>query len=189
MEQVLEKVKSFVDQAHGEQMRKYTPDRYIVHPVRVMELCRQYTDDISVLAAALLHDVLEDTPVKEEEIRTFLSGLMNERQTAKTVKLVKELTDEFIKTNYPHLNRRARKAQEVERLSKTSADAQTIKYADIIDNAREIVSHDASFAKVFVRECDALLRNMKKGNPELYARAQETLQKALQEMSKGNQAL
>lgn len=57
MEEVLEQIRDFADKAHGEQMRKYTPERYIVHPVRVMKICREYTDDITVLAAALLHDV------------------------------------------------------------------------------------------------------------------------------------
>ncbi|MGN6567929.1 MAG: hypothetical protein ACTHJ0_08255 [Flavipsychrobacter sp.] len=36
----LEEVIAFADKAHGSQMRKYTPERYIVHPIRVMELCR-----------------------------------------------------------------------------------------------------------------------------------------------------
>jgi len=63
MDKVLEQVKDFADKAHGDQLRKYTPDRYIVHPMRVMLICQEYTDDSQILAAALLHDVLEDTPV------------------------------------------------------------------------------------------------------------------------------
>ena len=35
MEDILLKVKDFADRAHGEQMRKYTPERYIVHPERL----------------------------------------------------------------------------------------------------------------------------------------------------------
>ncbi len=66
MDKVLEKVKEFADNAHGDQMRKYTPDRYIVHPIRVMEICREYDSRLPVLAAALLHDVLEDTKVTEQ---------------------------------------------------------------------------------------------------------------------------
>ena len=72
MEDVLEKIKDFADRAHGDQKRKYTPDRYIVHPVRVMNICREYTNDISVLAAALLHDVLEDTATTKNEIKDFM---------------------------------------------------------------------------------------------------------------------
>ncbi|MBD0255325.1 MAG: metal-dependent phosphohydrolase, partial [Cytophagales bacterium] len=54
METALTTITAFADRAHGQQMRRYTPERYIVHPVRVMELCREYTTDEAVLAAALL---------------------------------------------------------------------------------------------------------------------------------------
>jgi guanosine-3',5'-bis(diphosphate) 3'-pyrophosphohydrolase len=182
MDEVLSKIKDFADRSHGEQMRKYTPDRYIVHPVRVMELCHQYNDDISVLAAALLHDVLEDTAVSRQEIKNFLSGLMNHAEVEKTLKLVEELTDVYVKADYPKLNRRMRKAKEMARLENTSAEAQTIKYADIIDNAREIVSHDANFGEVFIRECSALLKKIDKGNKQLYTMAEATLKRAFEEL-------
>ncbi|WP_297333190.1 hypothetical protein [Flavobacterium sp.] len=39
-EEILHRIREYADDAHGSQMRKYTPERYIVHPVRVMEtLC------------------------------------------------------------------------------------------------------------------------------------------------------
>jgi (p)ppGpp synthase/HD superfamily hydrolase len=186
MERVLNTIRDFADRAHGAQTRKYTPERYIVHPVRVMELCKQYTSDVSVLAAALLHDVLEDTSVSREEIKNFLMGVMDLAQTNKTLKLVEELTDEYIKSKYPDFNRRARKAKEAERLQQTSADAQTIKYADIIDNSREIMTHDPAFGKVFIRECAFLLQHMNKGNHQLYALANETLKKELDEVKDKN---
>src|SRR4051812_49401817 len=102
---ILDEVKDFADKAHGNQMRRYTPERYIVHPVRVMKTCREYSNDVTILAAALLHDVLEDTPVKKEELKTFLLKLMSEEEANKTVQLVEELTDVYIKENYPHWNR------------------------------------------------------------------------------------
>ncbi|MGN6617321.1 MAG: HD domain-containing protein [Ilyomonas sp.] len=61
MNQVIEKVQDFAGKAHAGQKRKYTPEPYIVHPVRVMQICKEYTSSILVLCAALLHDVLEDT--------------------------------------------------------------------------------------------------------------------------------
>jgi guanosine-3',5'-bis(diphosphate) 3'-pyrophosphohydrolase len=181
---VLEQVKEFARQAHGEQMRKYGGDRYIVHPIRVMELCRKYTDEVSVLAAALMHDVLEDTEVTAHEIETFLSGIMSDAERKKTVKLVKELTDEFVKQNYPRLNRKMRKSKEADRLEKVSAEAQTIKYADIIDNAREIVSQDAGFGSVYLKECSVLLEKMDKGYKELYLLAQQTIKSGFDELKK-----
>jgi hypothetical protein len=57
-----------------------------------------------------------------------------------------------------------------------------VKYADIIDNCREIVEHDPDFAKVFLRECRALLRVMPKGNELLYREAIDTVNQCLQKV-------
>jgi (p)ppGpp synthase/HD superfamily hydrolase len=177
MEDLLLKIKGFADRAHGDQMRKYTPERYIVHPERVMLICREYVTDIPVQAAALLHDVLEDTPVTSGEIEKFLKELMPETQALKTVELVQELTDVYIKKDFPHLNRKSRKEMETTRLSKTSAAAQTIKYADLIDNAIDILKHDPHFGRKFISEARSLLKYMKNGNAELRQRAIKTLDK------------
>jgi (p)ppGpp synthase/HD superfamily hydrolase len=169
VDKVLDTVRDFADQAHGEQMRKYSDDRYIVHPVRVMEVTRMYAPDVTIQAAALLHDVLEDTTVTEPELKAFLESVMERSQAERTFLLVKELTDVFIKNDFPGMGRNLRKQKEADRLAETSADAQTIKYADILDNT-DITHHDPDFAKVFLKECKRLLERMKKGNPELRSR-------------------
>ncbi len=184
MEAVLEKVKDYADKAHGKQLRKYSPDRYIVHPVRVMELCRPYNDTLPVLAAALLHDVLEDTPVTKSNMLQFLQGVMSETDANETLKLVVELTDVFTKSRHPRWNRSKRKTKEAARIQQTSGDSQTVKYADIIDNCREIVEHDPDFAKVFLRECRALLKVMPKGHESLYQEAKATVDGCLLKLSK-----
>lgn len=181
MNAILQQVRDYADTAHGSQMRKYTPDRYIVHPVRVMELCAAYTTDLPVLAAALLHDVLEDTPVTKEEMHRYLSSVMSPQEAAKTTQLVVELTDVYIKASYPQWNRKKRKEEERERIRKTSPDAQTIKYADILDNCSEIVVHDPSFAKVFLRECKKILAVIPNGHAALYQKAKAALQQAMDE--------
>jgi (p)ppGpp synthase/HD superfamily hydrolase len=179
MQQILEKIIAFTDHAHGDQRRKYTPDRYIVHPIRVMETCRKFTNDVTILAAALLHDVLEDTPVQKEDIRNFLLGILTPQQAEQTLRMVVELTDVYVKENYPELNRKARKAKELERLKRTSAASQTIKYADILDNSIEIAVHDPEFAAVYLRESQTILRHLTKGNATLHAEVLKTLEEAL----------
>lgn len=179
--EVIEKVKMFADEAHGEQMRKYANERYIVHPIRVMEIVREYSQEVPLLAASLLHDVLEDTPVTPGELKDFLSSVMDAPNTGKTFELVIELTDVFVKANYPNLNRRTRRTREAERLSEASGDAHTVKYADIIDNVRDISKSDTDFALVYIRESKQLLLHLTKGNPELYARATDEVNRALQE--------
>ena len=179
MEQAIEKVKDFAKKAHDGQMRKYTPEPYIVHPVRVMKLCKEYTSSAPVLCAALLHDVLEDTDVSKEELRDFLLSVMNEKDAALTLQLVVDLTDVYIKKDYPQWNRRTRKKKEADRIAETSGQAQTIKYADIIDNCKEIVQYDKEFGPKFLQECKMLLQRMTKGNPQLYQRAKDLVEKEL----------
>jgi (p)ppGpp synthase/HD superfamily hydrolase len=179
MNTAIEKVRSFADSAHDGQLRKYTPERYIVHPVRVMEMCKLYSNNLPVLAAALLHDVLEDTPVSQEELQSFLITVMPENEAIQTVKLVVELTDVYIKKDYPQFNRKKRKAKELQRIAQTSATSQTIKYADVIDNCSEIVEHDPKFARRFLMECRNLLKVADKGNTQLYEQAVKTVDAGL----------
>lgn len=171
MENILEQIIDYTDKAHGEQRRKYTPERYIVHPLRVMNTCKRVTDDLCILGAAVMHDVLEDTAVQKNEMEIFLRTLMPEHMALRTLHLVVDLTDVFVKKDYPHLNRRSRKANELLRLQETSADSQTIKYADIMDNSREIIGQDADFARVYLYECWAMLQKLNKGNKLLYNEA------------------
>jgi len=183
MEDILDQIKDFADRAHGEQTRKYTPDRYIVHPVRVMNICREYTNDIAMLAAALLHDVLEDTPVTKTEIKNFLLKLMDETRAEKTVKLVEELTDVYIKNDYPDWNRGKRKDKEAERLEAIGPEAQTIKYADIIDNTVEIANQDSDFARIYLNEGMAILNKINKGDQQLYQRAVDTVNNGIRQLA------
>lgn len=182
MEAALKKIATFADRAHGDQQRKYADERYIEHPLRVMRICKSYGYPLPVLAAAILHDVLEDTKTNAKQIREFLSMVMNNSDADHTLDLVIELTDVYTKHQYPKFNRRRRKVMEVARMEVISAEAQTIKYADIIDNAREIAEHDPEFAPVFLRECRMLLQTMKKGNANLREKGIEVLKKEMKRL-------
>jgi guanosine-3',5'-bis(diphosphate) 3'-pyrophosphohydrolase len=179
---LLEEIKEFAAKAHGSQVRKFTSEPYINHPVRVMEICNGYTDKVSILAAALLHDVLEDTPVSEPEMNVFLKSLMPQSEAAQTLQLVIDLTDIFIKEDFPKLNRKVRKKKERERMSQIHPDAQTVKYADIIDNAKDVTKSNKGFAPKFLKEVKELLTVMREGHPELYAEALKTVNSCLSEL-------
>ena len=147
-----------------------------------MKTCQHHGYPLPVLAAAILHDVLEDTDVTREQTKEFLLTVMNETDVGLTLSLVTELTDVYTKDKYPRLNRQQRKAKEADRLEKVSADAQTIKYGDIIDNARGIVEHGADFAPVFLKEGAGLLKKMKKGNKDLYQKAMEVIKNEMDQL-------
>jgi guanosine-3',5'-bis(diphosphate) 3'-pyrophosphohydrolase len=67
----VEKAYLFAKEAHGEQKR-YTGEPYITHPVAVANILAQMRMDPETLMAALLHDVIEDTPVDAAEmVETF----------------------------------------------------------------------------------------------------------------------
>jgi guanosine-3',5'-bis(diphosphate) 3'-pyrophosphohydrolase len=176
---ILSQVEDFANRAHGDQQRKFEDAPYIVHLVRVMKICKEYSNDPALLSAALLHDVLEDTPVTRDEIADFLTPLMSELQVKKTMHWVHELTDQYTKANYPQFNRRKRKTKEAERLGKASPEAQTIKYADIIDNSLSITNAEDDFIKVYLQEAVALLWAMKNGNSQLRERAMQTVGEVL----------
>ncbi len=63
-----------------------------------------------------------------------------------------------------------------------SGDAQTIKYADVIDNATNIFVHDPDFAVVFIQEGRAVLKRMLNGDPELHDRALKVVDDCLELM-------
>lgn len=173
--ELLDQIRDYANQAHGNQKRKYSQQPYIVHPVAVMNLCREYTDDTAILAAALLHDVLEDTEVTTHDLRAYLLSVVDKKVAEDTVRLVKDLTDEFTKDRYPHLSRKKRRRHEAERLQKAAPKAQTVKYADLIDNCVDIVKHDRDFGKVFIQEAELLLSHMTEGDAQLRQRALKTV--------------
>lgn len=175
MENKISAITAFAATAHEGQMRKYANEPYINHPVRVMQLCFAYEKKISVIAAALLHDVLEDTAVTELELFTFLHKTLMPEDADHSFRLVTDLTDVFTKTAYPLMNKVQRKMNEHERLQKILADAQTIKYADIIDNSRDKAVPQNENALKLLKDYQHLLAKIPSGNRGLYELAQTTV--------------
>lgn len=171
-----EEALKFAAKAHGDQQRKYTEELYIEHPKRVAETVRSVPHSPEMICAAYLHDVVEDTPVTLEEIKRKFGGAV--------AGLVEELTDEYVKEKYPHLNRRRRKDKEVERQAKMSPEAKTIKLADVIDNTMDIVRNDKGFARKYVPEMEALTEALEGGNEKLLERAREEVRKGKMVLNK-----
>lgn len=112
---------------HRHQRRKdEDASPYINHPLAVACLlaCEAGIDDEDLLVAALLHDTVEDTDTKFEEI---------EERFGPTVRqLVAEVTDD------KKLDKAERKALQVEHAPHASARARQLKIADKICNIRDI---------------------------------------------------
>ena len=58
----------FAEQAHSGQKRA-SGEAYFIHPCAVAQILMELGLDCATIAAAFLHDVIEDTPVTEEDIR------------------------------------------------------------------------------------------------------------------------
>ena len=160
MTDLVQKAKEFATQAHEGQVRKYTGVPYIVHPIEVMEIVSTVEHDDAMLAAALLHDVVEDTVHTIEDIQQEFGD--------DVAALVADLTDV---SKLEDGNRRARKAKDRAHSGAASDRAQTIKLADLISNSTDIVKNDPTFAKLYTREKLLLLGVLTRGNNILLARA------------------
>jgi guanosine-3',5'-bis(diphosphate) 3'-pyrophosphohydrolase len=167
-EQLIERARVFATAAHAavRQVRKYTGDPYIVHPWHVASLVSVFGGSPAMVAAAFLHDVVEDTGVEIGVIRAEFGDAVAD--------LVASLTD----VSRPEDgNRAVRKALDRKHIKAASAEAQTIKCCDLISNADSIVAHDVTFARVYLREMTATLDVLARAWPEPKRAAREAVRK------------
>lgn len=158
----------FAAEAHERvgQKRKYTEEPYIFHPIAVANLVRVVPHDQDMVAAAFLHDVVEDTGTSFNDLRK--AGF-----SERVVSLVYWLTDI---SSSEDGNRKERKAIDREHNAQAPKDAQTIKLADLIDNTQSIVDHDPGFARIYLHEKRLLLTVLVKGDPYLWKLAMGLVQ-------------
>lgn len=161
---IVEKARTFATAAHAavKHVRKYTNEPYIVHPAEVAKIVRDAGGTDAMVAAAWLHDVVEDTGVTIETIRAEFG--------AEVAELVGWLTDVSKPEDGP---RWFRKKMDREHTAQAPAEAQTIKLADLISNTKTIMAHDAKFAKVYLEEKKLMLEVMTKGSSVLMAEARK----------------
>ncbi len=157
----------FATKAHGEQKRKYTGEPYINHPQAVALLVKSVPHTDEMVAAAWLHDVVEDTGTPLADIEEVFGK--------EVAALVEQVTDVSRPTDGNH---KTRKEMDREHLASASAAAQTIKIADLIDNSKSIMQHDPEFAAVYLQEKRALLEVLTEGDATLFAMAKKIVDEA-----------
>ncbi|MBG7601376.1 MAG: HD domain-containing protein [Gammaproteobacteria bacterium] len=166
MSELVKQAREFATAAHQriDHRRKYTKQPYQVHLKSVAHIVASVTDDEEMIAAAWLHDTVEDTAATHYDI---------EQQFGKEVHdLVYALTD----ISKPgDGNRAARKAIDRSHLARASVRAKSVKLADLIDNLRDICKHDEKFARVYLHEMSALLEVLGEGDEALLRRAGKEL--------------
>lgn len=169
MSELIKKAEDFATTEHQRinHVRKYTNQPYQTHLLAVAKLVSTVTDDEEVIAAAWLHDTVEDTPATLGDIeKTFGRAVAD---------LVEELTDISKPSDG---NRAARKEIDRQHLAAASTRAKTIKLADLIHNCTDIVKNDKKFAITFMSEMQALLNVLVDGDSTLLKRAEKLLIKS-----------
>lgn len=119
---------AFAAEAHANQRRKgAAQEPYINHLIEVLDLVARATngEDMDVMIAALLHDVIEDT----ELTRDALAAEFGETVADIVVANSDDMT----------LPKEDRKRQRIAGMAKKSPQARMVKTADVISNIRAIV--------------------------------------------------
>ncbi len=130
---LLDKAIIFAVNAHANTERRGKGFPYIVHPLEAIEIVATITSDQEMLAAAALHDVVEDTDISIDDI---------EKEFGKRVaSLVASESEEPITDKSETDSWRERKLAAINRLENSSRDAKIIAMGDKLSNMRAIY-HD-----------------------------------------------
>ena len=120
----------FAVKAHQGVERKGKGFPYIVHPLESVSIAATMTSDQELLAAAVLHDTVEDTAVTLKDV---------EREFGKRVaELVEAESDIEFEGKTREESWRLRKEEAIERLSAASNDVKMVALSDKLSNIRAI---------------------------------------------------
>jgi (p)ppGpp synthase/HD superfamily hydrolase len=122
--------------AHQGQRRKDDGSPYITHPVAVAGLLHDAGSDDELIAAALLHDVVEDTDMDSDEL--------SERFGERVAELVDALSEDEGIQDYEE-----RKREHREQVADAGSDAIAIYIADKLSNLRDM-------RKIYAEEGEAV---------------------------------
>lgn len=173
MQTVEERARRYASKAHAEagQRRKFTDEPYIVHPAAVVELVRSVSHNEDMLAAAWLHDTVEDTASTLDDIRRHFGDNI--------ASLVDMLTNSGDAADQ---SRVARKVAHFQHSQRANPQAQTIKLADIIDNTRSIIQYDPQFARVYLVEKRVQIGILTAGNAALWQQAERIIEQGIRQL-------
>lgn len=127
---LLDRAIIFAVRAHAGTERRGKGFPYIVHPMEAVEIVATITPDQELLAAAALHDTVEDTDVTIDQIRAEFGD--------RIASLVGAETDVLIDGRSEEESWHDRKRAAIDRLSKASRDAKIVAMGDKLSNMRAI---------------------------------------------------
>lgn len=162
---LIRKAHGFAAKAHAGVFRRWSGEPYIEHCERVAARLSALGFGPEVIAAALLHDVIEDTGIPRSVIEAEFGPVVAE--------LVVEVSSPKVKGN-----KAARFKAKLSHLAGASYEAASLKLADMIDNSSNIAEHDPLFAAGYLAEMREILPLLAHGHPELVAGLEKNLHKS-----------
>ncbi|MBO6077363.1 MAG: bifunctional (p)ppGpp synthetase/guanosine-3',5'-bis(diphosphate) 3'-pyrophosphohydrolase [Bacteroidaceae bacterium] len=123
--ELLDRAITFAVRAHAGTERRGKGFPYIVHPLEAMAIVSTITPDQELLAAAVLHDTVEDTDVTIEDIRAEFGD-----RVASLVKIDSVGDDEG--------TWHERKQKAIDRIANAPRDAKIVALGDKLSNMRAI---------------------------------------------------
>ena len=152
---LVERALLFSTEKHLGSKRKFSDDPYIIHPTRIAAKVALWDGTADMIAAAFLHDTVEDCEVTHEEIKEKFGQEVSD--------IVRGLT------NAPKTsgNRKLRKTIDLQRLMNADWRVQTIKVLDIDDNSNTMCEGDPHYAPIWLKECLLILDSFTKVNVNL----------------------
>lgn len=158
---IIAKAKRFAEKAHKGQERKYNKQPYIVHPERVSQQISLHPHCTGeMIAAAFLHDVVEDCGVSLSTIRAEFGNQIAD--------LVGWLTNPSKGSTAP---RAERKKLDREHISRAPLEAKLIKIVDRLDNISDLCDRDGrilaplNFVDLYLAESKLLLQALAENEP------------------------
>ena len=164
---LLDRAIIFAVKAHAGTERRGKGFPYIVHPMEAMEIVASITPDQELLAAAALHDTVEDTDVTIEQIR--------EEFGPRIASLVETESDVVPAGVSEEDSWTARKKAGLDRLQHASRDAKIVAMGDKLSNMRAI-------ARDYAVKGDDLWNLFHLKDPKAHAWRYRALAEALREL-------
>ena len=141
------KAMTYATEMHAGQTRKFSGKPYVTHPIKVAKLLSTFTKSPTLIAAAYLHDTIEDTDATYESVKDMFGKAVAD--------LVKELTS--LPDGIKELGKAEYLAQ---KMTAMSADALTIKLCDRLDNVSD--GGSAKWREKYARQTRSLMLRLKK---------------------------
>ena len=165
---VIAKAIAYAAENHKGMVRKKTEIPYIVHPMEAAAIVATMTVDSNVIAAAVLHDVLEDTPVTLEMLRNeFNEDICN---------LVAEESEDKREGQPESETWLVRKQEAIETLGKASREAKMVALGDKLSNIRAMARDHRKIG-------DELWQRFNQKDPKVQAWYYQSLLEALAELN------